>query len=96
MSTIEEIRLKNYIKECVSNSIVCCTADKRDWYKTCTYDDYKDSLISDLYDENGNLLGQGINYISNVIIVNDDNIDNIKNIFEDACSEAYNDFVEEN
>ena len=92
MNAFEEIELTKFMENCLHESI---EKDYLDFYKSCSFDDYKDSLISDLYDENGNELGEGIDYISGRVVIDDDNIKEIKELFEIARDRAYKECSEE-
>ena len=91
MNTLEEIALTDYMQNALEESIKSCPSEQRGWYKTCTYDDYKDSLVEDIYDENDKI-GEGINYISGRVVIDDDNI---KELFEIARDRAYKECSEE-
>ena len=93
MNAFEEIELTKFMENCLHESI---EQEYLEFYKSCSFEDYEDGLVKTLYDENGNLLGEGIDYISGRVVIDDDNIKEIKELFEIARDRAYKDFVEEN
>lgn len=94
MNAFEEIALTDYMQNALEESIKYCHSEQRNWYKDCDFEDYEDSLVEDIYDENDKI-GEGINYISGRVVIDDDNIKEIKELFEIARDRAYKECSEE-
>ena len=82
------------MQSCLEESISSCPKGQRGWYKFCSFDDYADCLLQDIYNDN-DLLGEGINYISNKVVINDDNKKEIEELFDIARDRAYRESAEE-
>ena len=93
MNAFEEIELTKFMENCLHESI---EQEYPEFYKSCSFEDYEDGLVKTLYDEDGNELGEGIDYISNVVVITSENYARIKELFEIARDNEVRNFIENN
>lgn len=59
-----------------------------EWYEDCRFQDYFQCL-EEIWDENDNKVGEGLNFISFSLVINEANIEEIEEIFEEVRDKVY-------
>lgn len=98
LTAFEKTDLINYMESCISESMNCLDStdiEHIEWYKDCTFGDYFNEL-QELWSDEGERLGYGIDMISAKIVLTDDNKEDFENCFEIARERAYNEYIEDN
>lgn len=83
--------LKNFMRNCIRESMQCVDdLASIDWYRTCSMGEYFTEW-SEIWDEEDNLIGEGLDAISHKFVINDETRSTFENAFEDARDEAFED-----
>ncbi len=90
------VEVVNYFKGLLEESIEACASSKMGVisYKTIVLDEYYGGGFDETTDEDGNNV-QGIDVISNFIVLNDDTRSELNRAFEEARDEVFEDFINE-
>lgn len=75
----------NFTKNCIKESIDTGCAS---WFIYCSLDDYREGFIVDIYDDEDNRLGEGVDTISLKVIIDE----SFEKLFNEARDEAYEDY----
>lgn len=94
LNAVEYNELAKFIKDAVRESINTCPIDYVSEYEDMSFDDYKNNLISEIWDDN-EYKGEGIDFISASLIITDDNFVDIESIYEEARDEALEEFCKD-
>ena len=94
LNAVEYNELAKFIKDAVRESINTCPIDYVSEYEDMSFDDYKNCLISEIWDDD-EYKGEGIDFISASLIITDDNIVDIESIYEEARNEALEEFCKD-
>lgn len=86
MSGFERVKLISAMQDMLTESIFTCPPEDRAWYKDCTMEDY--FTWQEIYDDNGEFLGEGLDVISAAYIINDETKADFEECFEQARDEA--------
>lgn len=94
LSAIEYNELFKFMKDAIRESINTCPIDYVSEYEDMSFDDYKNNLVSEIWDDN-EYKGVGIDFISAAIIITDDNFVDIERIYEKARDKALEEFCKD-
>lgn len=96
ISTLEFIELRNFMQSCINESLHCLAFNPEDieWYKDCSMDDYFTEW-TELWDDSGSKIGEGLDTIAHTFILNDDTRADFEKAFVQARDNAYNDYMTE-
>mgnify|MGYP006864373676 CR=1 FL=1 len=85
---VESIR--NYFHKALDESMYCVRDSFEDleWYEDCRFQDYFQCL-EEIWDENDNKVGEGLNFISFSLVIDETNIEEIEGIFEEVRDTVY-------
>lgn len=90
ISALEFIELRDYMRNCLDESIKCVNDSLAhiSWYETCEMEDYF-AQWQEIWDEDDTYIGDGLDTISNKFVINEDTREDFVNAFNDARDEAY-------
>ena len=95
LTVIEEVELIETIENLINESIKYCPAEDRGFYETMTFEDYKNSLVEEIWNEDDEMIGEGINTIAHKFVINDETKAQIEGCFRQARDEAWAEYLEE-
>lgn len=92
MNWMQSQEVKNNFKEFLRESLNACTSvvDKT-FYANCEFEDYFVDLEY-VYDEDGNLLGEGIRCFGFTLLITEENKEEVIDLFDEARSDVYEDY----
>jgi len=86
--------LFNEMKDWIIESINCLGyLEDVERYEDISIEDY--GIVEDVWDDEGNMCGQGVNFINCSIILNEETEEQLNQMFEEARDEAYEGGLEE-
>lgn len=87
--------IKNYFYNALDESMYCVrdSFEALEWYEDCRFEDYF-NVLEEIWDDNDTKIGEGLNFISFSLIVNDDNRHELEELFEEVREKVYNEQIE--
>lgn len=89
-SLMEREQIATMFVDWIGESIGCVmdSYDDLEWYEDCSFSDYFVEL-QEIFSDNDERLGEGLDFISFKVIVNEDTLPVLEEIFDAARSDAY-------
>lgn len=88
VNSLKYNELFNEMKDWIIESIHCLDyLEDVERYEDISIEDY--GIVGDVWDDEGNMYGQGVNFINCSIILNEETEEQLNQMFEEARDEAY-------
>ena len=90
INAIEKEQICNMFADWIEESMTCVmdSYESLEWYESCDFDDYFTEL-QEIYTDQDELVGEGLDFISFKVVVNEETKPILEELFESAREKVY-------